>query len=56
MVLDNPKVDTSNIMKAYHDSHNEENQLSLRVLLDVFHAKSRVVKELNFHHPDYKAA
>ena len=54
-MLDNPKVDEKAIMKAYYKTHSTK-QVALKVLQDVFHAKARIVKELNRYHPDYKAA
>lgn len=55
---DNPKVDESFIQKAFEETApKEESEFHvLTVLLDIFHAKSRVVKEINRSHPDRKSA
>lgn len=51
---DNPKVDDSAIQNAYRECF--PSMLKVDVLLDIFHGKSRVTKEMNKSHPDYKEA
>ena len=54
---DNPKVDESYIQKAFYEANQNRDKLKiLTVLLDIFHAKSRVVKEISRSHPDKKSA
>jgi hypothetical protein len=52
---DNPKVDKSAILTTFKDCHPQE-LVDVVVLLDIFHAQNRIVKELRYQHPDYKAA
>ena len=53
---DNPKVDSSFILQAFEDTRPDGNLDVLQILLDIFHAKSRITKELSKSHPDRKAA
>ena len=52
---DNPKVDKNAILEV-HDKLFPDAKNTLDVCLDIFHAKNRVVRELQHNHPDYKAA
>jgi hypothetical protein len=52
---DNPKVDKNAILTTYHSTFPDQID-TLDVCLDIFHAKNRVVKELQRSHPDYRAA
>jgi len=52
---DNVKVDQSTIKTTFKDCHRNYDEL-IKVLLDIFHAKERVNKELDKYHPDKKAA
>jgi len=53
---DNPKVDSSFIQQAFDETKPKDSVEILTVLLDIFHAKSRITKELSRTHPDRKAA
>ena len=53
---DNPKVDESFIQMAFEETKPEGSLDILYVLLDIFHAKTRVTKELPRSHPDRKGA
>jgi hypothetical protein len=54
---DNPKVDEASIQRAFTETLPEDEHIHiLKVLLDIFHAKSRVVKELPRSHPDRKSS
>jgi hypothetical protein len=51
---DNPKVDKSFIEQTYLQCH--PGHLSVAVLLDIYHARARVIKEMSKYHPDFRAA
>ena len=52
---DNPKVDESFIKEAFQTAYKDDIPL-ISVLLDIFHAQNRVIKELFITHPDLKFA
>jgi hypothetical protein len=52
---DNPKVDSSIINETFSHCFPED-PTGVEVLLDIYHAKVRVLREMNKHHPDYAAA
>jgi hypothetical protein len=52
---DNPKIDKGGILNIF-GSIFPDDQDCMDVCLDVFHAKNRVVRELQRNHADYKAA
>jgi hypothetical protein len=52
---DNPIVDSKSIQNAYKECFPED-LTELAVLLDIFHAKARVLKSMQKTHPDYRAA
>ena len=51
---DNPKVDRRAIQEIFLDCFSEEVEVS--VLLDIFHAKMRIIKDIPRSHPDYRVA
>ena len=51
---DNPKVDRNHIKQIYLQCFPSHTPLA--VLLDIYHAKARVTKEINKYHPDFRAA
>jgi hypothetical protein len=51
---DNPKVDRGSIQQIYTSCFPKDIQIA--VLLDVFHARARVLKEMSKSHPDYRVA
>jgi hypothetical protein len=51
---DNPKVDKSSIQKIFADCF--PNHLPVAVLLDIYHARSRIIKEMIKTHPDFRVA
>ena len=51
---DNPKVDKNFIEQIYLQCH--PSHLSVAVLLDIYHARARVIKEMSKYHPDFRAA
>ena len=53
---DNPKVDSSFILKAFNETKPVDKVAILYILLDIFHAKSRIGKEISKTHPDQKGA
>jgi hypothetical protein len=52
---DNPKAD-SNLIKQTFLQCFPDLLLGVEVLLDIFHAKARVLKEMSRTHPDYRAS
>jgi hypothetical protein len=51
---DNPKVDKRFIQQIYQEYFPKE--LSVKVLLDIFHGRERIFRALNRNHPDYRPA
>jgi hypothetical protein len=51
---DNPKVDRNQIEQIYHQFF--PNHISVAVLLDIYHAKARILKEMNKYYPDFRVA
>jgi 4-hydroxy-L-threonine phosphate dehydrogenase PdxA len=51
---DNPKVDTTAIQSIFLQLY--PNHLPVSVLLDIYHGRARVIKEMIKTHPDYRAA
>jgi hypothetical protein len=51
---DNPKVDQSAIQTAFMELHPDH--MLVAVLLDIYHGRARVIKEMVRSHPDYRAA
>jgi hypothetical protein len=49
----NSKVDRNYIQQIYHQYF--PNHISVAILLNIFHAKTRVIKEMNKYHPDFRA-
>lgn len=56
-VIDNPNVDRSFVIDSFKKCHpNSLGNDIFTVLLDGWHARSRIIKELSRQHPDYKSA
>ena len=53
---DNPKSDKNCILVSFAATHHSPALNAPDVLLDVFHGKSRVVKEMAHNHPDFRGA
>lgn len=51
---DNSKVDKRFIQQIYQECFPKE--LSVEVLLDIFHGRERIFRAMNKNHPDYRPA
>jgi len=51
---DNPRADRNYIQETYKECFPDA-PLQLPVLLDIYHGRVRILKEMNKQHPDYRA-